>query len=89
MKLALLLIYVSLSFSKEIPYFNEKRAMQFLHDQCDFGPRHPGSHGHEKMQVFLKDILTPISDTLFIMNEDVPHPYQKKNHEINQLFGTL
>ena len=32
----------------------EKRAMDLLIKQCDFGPRHPGSEGHEKMKIYFE-----------------------------------
>ena len=71
----LLLIYFCLCFNQEIPNFNEKNAMQYLNEQCDFGPRFPGSNGHGKMKLFLNDFLKPISDTLYVMDEEISHPY--------------
>ncbi len=54
MKIFFYFICTSMIFSQQIPYFSEKRAMDLLVKQCDFGPRYPGSVGHEKMKVYLK-----------------------------------
>ena len=74
MKQAILLIFLSLSFAQDIPFFNSKRAMDLLEMQCSLGPRYPGSIGHEKTKVFLKNFLLPLSDSLYIFDEKTPHP---------------
>ena len=35
------------NIEKNIPKFDSNRAFQHLVDQCDFGPRNPGSNGHK------------------------------------------
>ena len=39
------------------PEFDENRAFQYLLEQCQFGPRNPGSEGHQKTKKYLLDIL--------------------------------
>ena len=77
MKKILVLVLVLVSCNKEkshqsfnIPVFDSKQAFIYLEEQCDFGPRHPGSTGHEKMKVFLEDFLQPLSDSLIVMYEE-------------------
>ena len=53
MKNLVYIFCISIIFSQKAPYFDEKRAMDLLIKQCDFGPRHPGSAGHKKMKIFL------------------------------------
>ena len=46
--------FTSVSFAGEgIPLFNEAQAFKYLEQQCAFGPRDPGSTGHQKCLEFL------------------------------------
>jgi len=86
MKSGLYIILLSLSFSQNIPFFNAERAMELLITQCSFGPRYPGSPGHKQMKMFLEKFLIPLSDSLYIMNEKISHPYQNSSlHLTNYL----
>jgi len=76
MKYVWFIICTGLIFSQDIPSFNANRAMHFLNTQCSFGPRYPGSEGHGKIKKFLKNILYPLSDSLYIMDEYILHPYE-------------
>ena len=44
----------SFGFSQDIPLFDSNRAMNLLETLCAFGPRYPGSKGHDEMNHFLK-----------------------------------
>ena len=60
MKIGLLIFFLGLIFSQDITSFDAKRAMDLLEIQCAFGPRYPGSLGHQHMKKFLiliKDII--------------------------------
>ncbi len=37
----------------EVPEFNQQKAFQFLTDQCDIGPRYPGTRGHREVQRYI------------------------------------
>ncbi|SVC61313.1 uncharacterized protein METZ01_LOCUS314167, partial [marine metagenome] len=69
MKIGLLIIFLGLIFSQDIPSFDAKRAMDLLEIQCAFGPRYPGSLGHQHMKKFMENFLNPLSDSLYIMDE--------------------
>ena len=86
MKYGLYIIIFGLCFSQDIPSFDAKRAMDLLKTQCSFGARHPGSSGHIQMKKFMQKILYPLSDSLYIMDEAIPHPYEKSTmHLTNYL----
>ena len=53
---------------KNIPDFNGNVAYQYIIDQCNFGPRNPGSSGHEQFASFLESYLSPISDQVIIQD---------------------
>jgi len=78
MKYGLPIIFLSLIFSQDIPLFNAKRAMDLLKTQCAFGPRYPGSSGHHQMKKFMKKFLHPLPDSLYIMDEKISHPYERR-----------
>ena len=49
-----------------IPKFDQDNAYQFLLDQCDFGPRNPGSIGYNNCKEFLINTLDSYTDTVLI-----------------------
>ena len=49
------------SSEKNIPSFDENSAFQHLLDQCSFGPRNPGSEGHERFSEYLESYLLSLS----------------------------
>lgn len=60
---------VLLSCSEDsTPRFDEKRAFQHLLVQCQFGPRNPGSEGHNKAKKYLLDMLK--EHTKFVKSQD-------------------
>ena len=50
--------------------------MKLLIEQCDLGPRYPESEGALLMKQYLQNFLRPISDSLYVMDEKIPHPYK-------------
>jgi len=86
MKYGLFIIFLGLIFTQDIPPFNAKRAMDLLKTQCVFGPRYPGSPGHQQIKKFIEKFLHPLSDSLYIMDEEIVHPYQNNTlHLTNYL----
>ncbi|OGC90138.1 MAG: hypothetical protein A2142_06475 [candidate division Zixibacteria bacterium RBG_16_48_11] len=76
-KLPLLLAVITLGGgcqSQNKVSFDGDRAYQYLLTQCDFGPRHPGSDGHQKMLEFLKSELEKHSDKVKLQNFKAENP---------------
>ena len=73
----IILISMVLCFGQNAPPFDGKRAMDLLITQCSFGPRFPGSSGYKELKKFLVEILHPLSDSLYIMDEKISHPYER------------
>ncbi len=48
----------------KIPNFNGDAAFAHLVAQCDFGPRNPGSVGHQKALEYYLNILSPLADSV-------------------------
>jgi len=74
----MIIILMVLCFGQNVPSFDGNRAMNLLITQCDFGPRYPGSAGHEQMKKFIQKFLHPLADSLYIMDEKISHPYQRR-----------
>ena len=54
------------SSEKNIPAFNQKMAFQHLLDQCSYGPRNPGSEGHQEFSKYLEEYLSSLSKSVII-----------------------
>ena len=57
-KTYIFILLSSLLVCQSVPYFDEHRAFDYLVQQCDIGPRFPGSVGHDKMKDYLIDSLS-------------------------------
>ena len=75
-KLFIILLTV-FGYGQNAPPFDGNHAMNLLQKQCDFGPRFPGSDGHNQMKKFMVKFLHPLADSLYIMDEKIPHPYKR------------
>ncbi|NLA22250.1 MAG: M28 family peptidase, partial [Candidatus Marinimicrobia bacterium] len=58
--------------------FDGGRAFQFLNQQCDLGPRNPGSPGHSAQRTMLIEFLRPLADTLIIQDFEYLIPEENK-----------
>ena len=75
----IIIIFGSVLFSQSIPYFDSEKAYQYIVEQCDIGPRYPGSIGQEKFKVYLTDFLAKQkADTTIFYTHTVKHPYENK-----------
>ena len=52
--------------SIDIPNFDFNKAFTYLEEQCEFGPRNPGSAGRSNFSDYLKDFLSDLSGKLTI-----------------------
>jgi len=63
--ISFLSVVIIFSCNDSVPNFDENSAYQFLLDQCDFGPRNPGSEGYNNCKEYLIKTLDSYSDTVF------------------------
>ena len=63
--ISFLSIVIIFSCNDSVPNFDENSAYQFLLDQCDFGPRNPGSEGYNNCKEYIIKTLDSYSDTVF------------------------
>ena len=75
MKKLILTFFIFISCSsnddkKNIPTFDGNNAYQYLVEQCNFGPRNPGSKGHEKFAIFLEEYLSKMTKNILVQDFD-------------------
>ena len=80
----LLFICSSLLSSQSIiiPDFNGDQAFEYIKKQCDFGPRYPGSLGHQQLSDYLYDYFILNSDSVSIFTDSISHPVNNKKIKI-------
>ena len=76
MKRIIYILFLGISLSQYAPDFDGEKAYDFLLKQCSFGPRYPGSKGHDLFQKYLRNYLKDKSDTLIIYEHEAKHPYK-------------
>ena len=64
----------------QIPTFDQTRAFNYLKIQCQFGPRHPGSAGHQQCLDFLVNELRETADHV------VKQPFVHQDSRTNQTY---
>ena len=67
----LILIFIFFIYSCEkndIPQFDGKHSYDFLLKQCEFGPRNPGSIGHQQFSKYLEEFLKEIDNEIIVQN---------------------
>jgi len=69
----------SSSIDKNSLVFDEDIAFEYLVKQCDFGPRVPGTEGHENFKNFLIEFLIDKADTIKVYEHNIKHPYRDVN----------
>ena len=62
MRLLLILFIINDISGQTILYFNGNNAMNYLEQQCEIGPRYPGSDGHSKAINFYQSHLDKYSE---------------------------
>ena len=80
----LLFICSSLLSSQSIiiPDFNGDQAFEYIKKQCDFGPRYPGSLGHQQLSDYLYDYFILNSDSVYIFTDSISHPVNNQKIKI-------
>ena len=70
-----------------VPEFNSDRAFGFLEQQCDFGPRNPGSTGYYQCRDFLIGELQAGADTVIQQQFQLTDPISGEEYQLTNLIG--
>ena len=82
-----ILILSQLIFSQDVVYFNGNRAMEHLNYQCSFGPRFPGSSGHDDFADSLKLFLDNLVEVNLVYKDSIINPLTNKEVEITNFLA--
>jgi len=85
--LMIILIASSIGCQTRIPVFNGDAAFTHLVAQCDFGPRNPGSVGHQKALDYFLNVLTTLADTVSTQSFTEIMPRSKQKVEMHNIIA--
>lgn len=85
--LMIILIASSIGGQTRIPVFNGNAAFTHLVAQCDFGPRNPGSVGHQKALDYFLNVLTTLADTVSTQSFTEIMPRSKQKVEMHNIIA--
>jgi hypothetical protein len=74
-KMVIIILLAQFIFPQNIQYFDGDRALAYIYQQCEFGPRYPGSIGHDKSVQYFTHFFKGLGDKFITMNETILHPY--------------
>jgi len=75
-------IFFEFIFNQDVIYFSGNRAMEHLNYQCSFGPRFPGSSGHDDFSDSLKIFLDNLAEVNIVLKDSIINPLSNKKVEI-------
>ena len=85
--LIIFLLASSIGCQTRIPVFNGNAAFTHLVAQCDFGPRNPGSVGHQKALDYFLNVLTTLADTVSTQSFTEIMPRSKQKVEMHNIIA--
>ena len=85
--LIIFLLASSIGCQTRIPVFNGNAAFTHLVAQCDFGPRNPGSVGHQKALDYFLNVLTTVADTVSTQSFTEIMPRTKQKVEMHNIIA--
>ena len=83
----LFIIIINLLISQDAPFFDGDLAYKYLKEQCDIGPRFPGSEGHSLTKKYFERYLINKCHKLEIMDEKVKHPFTNNLVDLTNLMA--
>ncbi|MAV64819.1 MAG: hypothetical protein CMG00_06490 [Candidatus Marinimicrobia bacterium] len=88
MRFYLIILFFSLAISS-YSGFDSKKAYDSILEQCSFGPRYPGSEGHEKYKDYLFNELSKYSKDVLIDEHLIKDPLTADSVKIYNIFARI
>ena len=73
--------------SQTVVYFDGNNAMDYLNQQCEIGPRYPGSSGHTEAIALYQDHFSQYSDSVLLFSDYVIHPHSLDSIKLTNIFS--
>ena len=84
-----LIIIVFFAFMLSDNSFDSDKAYNYILQQCEFGPRYPGSDGHEGCKDFLFDKISKYCDEASLDKHTILDPLTSDSVKIYNIFGRI
>jgi Zn-dependent M28 family amino/carboxypeptidase len=78
-----------LGCQNSVPRFDGDLAFDVLLKQCSFGPRNPGSDGHQACLKYITDKLSIYSDTVFFQHFEYREPREGITYELTNIIAQI
>tara|TARA_B100000575_G_scaffold260382_1_gene233330 strand:+ start:63 stop:989 length:927 start_codon:yes stop_codon:yes gene_type:complete len=70
-----------LSCETSAPTFDSQNAFKYLIEQCNFGPRNPGSKGHNNTKNYILNTTRAFADSVIVQEFSFKSALEKKSHQ--------
>ena len=80
-------IIVLSSCNNAVPKFDKGNAFRYLVEQCEFGPRNPGSNGYKQCLDYLQKTLVGFADTVLLQPFVLDDLVDEKNYDLTNIIA--
>ena len=75
------------SCNNAVPNFDKVNAFQYLVEQCEFGPRNPGSNGYKQCLEYLQKTLSGFADTMLLQPFVLDDLVSEKSYDLTNIIA--
>ncbi len=87
MRYLIIIVFFGFMFSND--NFDSSKAYNYVLQQCDFGPRYPGSDGHKECKDFLFNKMSEYCDEVNLDKHTIVDPLTSDSVKIYNIFGRI
>jgi len=80
-------ISVLSSCNNAVPNFDKGNAFRYLVEQCEFGPRNPGSNGYKQCLDYLQKTLSGFADTVLLQPFVLDDLVNEKSYDLTNIIA--
>ena len=80
-------IIVLSSCNNAVPNFDKGNAFRYLVEQCEFGPRNPGSNGYKQCLDYLQNTLSGFADTILLQPFVLDDFVNEKSYDLTNIIA--
>jgi Zn-dependent M28 family amino/carboxypeptidase len=80
-------IIVLSSCNNAVPNFDKGNAFRYLVEQCEFGPRNPGSNGYKQCLDYLQKTLVGFADTVLLQPFILDDLVDEKSYDLTNIIA--
>jgi len=85
--LTIFTISVLSSCNNAVPNFDKGNAFRYLVEQCEFGPRNPGSNGYKQCLDYLQNTLSGFADTVLLQSFVLDDLVNEESYDLTNIIA--